>query len=195
MFTRKINSKHRPASNLDKYEKEEYMDNPLLRFHLDNLYKRRHLELLKLRAAEIKAKLSENDLEAKLEPSLSTAPRNIKELSHCREGLPDEEGEITVISYNRHYFNGNVFPKCPLNQSSFRICSTQKNHNVGGDLERVNLSLTDKQHSDVITDDNKYKRVFQDDDDEDDDTSIEDEHKQNTRKMLNVITMPLHHFK
>lgn len=30
----------------------------------------------------------------------------------------------------------------------------------------------DKQHSDVITDDNKYKRVFQDDDDEDDDTSV-----------------------
>uniref|UniRef100_A0A1B0AQ22 Uncharacterized protein n=1 Tax=Glossina palpalis gambiensis TaxID=67801 RepID=A0A1B0AQ22_9MUSC len=78
MFTSKINSKYRPASNLDKYEKEEYMKNPLLRFHLDNLYKRRHLALLKLRAAEIKTKLSENNLEAKPEPGLSTASCNTK---------------------------------------------------------------------------------------------------------------------
>lgn len=85
MFTRKINRKHRPASNLDKYEKEDYMENPLLRFHLDNLYKRRHLALLKLHAAEIKRKLSENNVEAKAESSLSTASRNTKELSRCRE--------------------------------------------------------------------------------------------------------------
>uniref|UniRef100_A0A1A9VTX3 Uncharacterized protein n=1 Tax=Glossina austeni TaxID=7395 RepID=A0A1A9VTX3_GLOAU len=85
MFTRKINSKHRPASNLDKYENEEYMKNPLLRFHLDNLHKRRHLALLKLRVAEIKTKLSENDLEAKPEPTLSTSSRNTKELSACSE--------------------------------------------------------------------------------------------------------------
>ncbi|XP_005185418.2 dynein axonemal heavy chain 12 [Musca domestica] len=62
MFTRKLERMYHPPANLDRYDNEEYMKNPLLKFHLSKVYERRHHTFLKYRAAEVKMKLARQRL-------------------------------------------------------------------------------------------------------------------------------------
>ncbi|XP_037810078.1 dynein heavy chain 12, axonemal [Lucilia sericata] len=62
MYSRKLDRMYHPPSNLDRYDNEEYMKNPLLKFRLADVYERRHHIFLKYRAAEVKMKLSRKRL-------------------------------------------------------------------------------------------------------------------------------------
>lgn len=58
MYSRKLERMHRPSSDINKYDDEEYMKNPLLTFRISEVHERRHYTFLKQRAADIKVKIS-----------------------------------------------------------------------------------------------------------------------------------------
>lgn len=83
MFGRKLDRMHHPPANLDRYDNEEYMKNPLLKFRLADVYERRHHMFLKYRAAEVKMKLASKRL--KPEPDVRYLPEShyVDNLRRC----------------------------------------------------------------------------------------------------------------
>lgn len=62
IYGRKLDSLHRPPTDLNRYDNEAYMTNPLLDFHVSDVYKQNYWTQQKKRAAEIKLKLARTPL-------------------------------------------------------------------------------------------------------------------------------------
>ena len=58
----KLDKLHRPPTNLNRYDNEASMMNPLLDFHVSNVYKQNCRMLQKQRATETKLKLARTPL-------------------------------------------------------------------------------------------------------------------------------------
>lgn len=83
MYSRKLDRMYHPPSNLDRYDNEEYMKNPLLKFRLADVYERRHHMFLKYRAAEVKMKLSRQRLTSEADIRYLPESHYVDNLRRC----------------------------------------------------------------------------------------------------------------
>lgn len=50
-MSKRLDKLYKPCDQINKYDNEKYMENPLLKFHLNEIRERRHYTFLKQKAA------------------------------------------------------------------------------------------------------------------------------------------------